>query len=210
MAGNSIAITGGHVVPIEGDPIENGTVLLADGKIAAVAGPDFEPPPGADLVDALVARGHKVTLIGAGDHGTRAQRFLTTFDEGPASLGRQRRGPLANGGRHIGILAERQEQQRGRLGGAVRAGRVLGVTGVPGHPERFYFGSVGGGVWRTDNANGARSKGGEAGAIGHPYRAYMHFETGRYAFCKIVQQPGELAIQERPVIDIPRVCSGKA
>ena len=52
MAGNSIAITGGHVVPIEGEPIENGTVLVTDGKIAAVAGPDFKPPPGADVVDA--------------------------------------------------------------------------------------------------------------------------------------------------------------
>jgi hypothetical protein len=46
--------------------------------------------------------------------------------------------------------------------------------------------------------------------IGQPYRARLDFRRGRYAFCKIVQQPGELAIQERPVIDIPRVCSGKA
>jgi hypothetical protein len=46
--------------------------------------------------------------------------------------------------------------------------------------------------------------------IGQPYRARLDFKRGRYAFCKIVQQPGEMAIQERPVIDIPRVCSGKA
>jgi hypothetical protein len=46
--------------------------------------------------------------------------------------------------------------------------------------------------------------------IGQPYRARVDFRRGRYAFCKIVQQPGEMAIQERPVIDIPRVCSGKA
>jgi hypothetical protein len=46
--------------------------------------------------------------------------------------------------------------------------------------------------------------------IGQPYRARVDFRRGRYAFCKIVQQPGELAIQERPVIAIPRVCSGKA
>ena len=52
MADNSIAITGGYVVPIEGDPIDGGTVLLADGKIAAVAGPDFQPPPGTGTVDA--------------------------------------------------------------------------------------------------------------------------------------------------------------
>ncbi|HEX5617121.1 MAG TPA: hypothetical protein VFX51_01800, partial [Solirubrobacteraceae bacterium] len=46
--------------------------------------------------------------------------------------------------------------------------------------------------------------------IGQPYRARVDFRRGRYAFCKIVQQPGELAIQRRPVIDIPRACSGKA
>jgi imidazolonepropionase-like amidohydrolase len=46
------AIVGGRVVPIEGEPIDGGTVLLRDGKIAAVEGPGFEVPPGADVVDA--------------------------------------------------------------------------------------------------------------------------------------------------------------
>jgi photosystem II stability/assembly factor-like uncharacterized protein len=41
---------------------------------------------------------------------------------------------------------------RWRLVGPFRGGRVLAVTGVPGQAERFYFGSVGGGVWRTGNA----------------------------------------------------------
>src|SRR5215813_13035869 len=58
-----------------------------------VAPPYFNVPPAAyggieivvaDLVDALVARGHKVTLIGAGNHGTRAQRFHPTCDAGAA------------------------------------------------------------------------------------------------------------------------------
>jgi imidazolonepropionase-like amidohydrolase len=52
VAGNSIAIKGGRVVPIEGDPIDGGTVLLTDGKIAAIQGPDFEPPPDTEVVDA--------------------------------------------------------------------------------------------------------------------------------------------------------------
>jgi photosystem II stability/assembly factor-like uncharacterized protein len=39
-----------------------------------------------------------------------------------------------------------------RLVGPFRGGRVVAVSGVPGQAERFYFGSVGGGVWRTDNA----------------------------------------------------------
>jgi glycosyltransferase involved in cell wall biosynthesis len=62
--------------------------------IAMIAPPYFDVPPAAyggievvvaDLVDALVARGHDVTLIGAGRHATRAQRFITTYDVGPAS-----------------------------------------------------------------------------------------------------------------------------
>ncbi|HUJ05376.1 MAG TPA: glycosyltransferase family 4 protein [Streptosporangiaceae bacterium] len=61
--------------------------------IAMVAPPYFDVPPAdyggietvvADLIDALVGRGHKVTLIGAGNHATRAQRFISTYDVGPA------------------------------------------------------------------------------------------------------------------------------
>src|SRR5579884_2407582 len=59
-----------------------------------VAPPWFELPPQgyggieamcADLVDALTARGHEVTLIGAGRHGTAARRMLRTYDtpQGP-------------------------------------------------------------------------------------------------------------------------------
>jgi imidazolonepropionase-like amidohydrolase len=50
--GSSIAITGGRVVPVEGDPIDRGTVIVIDGRIAAVGGPDLKPPPGADVIDA--------------------------------------------------------------------------------------------------------------------------------------------------------------
>ena len=39
-----------------------------------------------------------------------------------------------------------------RLIGPFRGGRALAVAGVPGQPEKFYFGAVGGGVWETDNA----------------------------------------------------------
>jgi imidazolonepropionase-like amidohydrolase len=46
------AIVGGRVVPVEGEPIEGGTVLLRDGKIAAVAGPGFTVPSGVVVVDA--------------------------------------------------------------------------------------------------------------------------------------------------------------
>lgn len=36
--------------------------------------------------------------------------------------------------------------------GPFRGGRSNGVTGVPGEPNTFYFGSVGGGVWKTENS----------------------------------------------------------
>ncbi len=36
--------------------------------------------------------------------------------------------------------------------GPFRGGRSVAVSGVAGNPNLFYFGSVGGGIWRTDNA----------------------------------------------------------
>lgn len=63
-------------------------------RIAMVAPPWFELPPRgyggteavvAALVDQLVARGHHVTLIGAGRHRTAAQRFVPVFDDPPSA-----------------------------------------------------------------------------------------------------------------------------
>jgi imidazolonepropionase-like amidohydrolase len=46
----TIAISGGRVVPIEGDPIDGGTVLIEDGVITGVSG---DPAPdGAEVIDA--------------------------------------------------------------------------------------------------------------------------------------------------------------
>ena len=61
--------------------------------IAMIAPPWFTVPPRgyggvenvcADLVDGLVGRGHQVTLIGAGESGTRADRFVATYPEPPS------------------------------------------------------------------------------------------------------------------------------
>ena len=41
---------------------------------------------------------------------------------------------------------------RWRSIGPPRGGRVLSVTGVPGQSDIYYMGSVGGGVWKTDDA----------------------------------------------------------
>jgi imidazolonepropionase-like amidohydrolase len=51
MTQNSVAIVGGYVVPIEGEPIENGTVLITDGKIAAV-GAKVRVGKNVEVVDA--------------------------------------------------------------------------------------------------------------------------------------------------------------
>ena len=46
-----MAITGGRVVPVVGEPIEDGTVLVVDGVITAV-GQDVQVPDGVPVVDA--------------------------------------------------------------------------------------------------------------------------------------------------------------
>src|ERR1044071_6850802 len=51
MAGSTVAITGGRGVPGTAEPVENGTVLIEDGKITAV-GADLAVPDGAQVIDA--------------------------------------------------------------------------------------------------------------------------------------------------------------
>ncbi|HVH85766.1 MAG TPA: hypothetical protein VM912_03525 [Terriglobales bacterium] len=40
---------------------------------------------------------------------------------------------------------------RWRLVGPFRGGRTVSVAGIPGNPNVYYFGAVGGGVWKTSN-----------------------------------------------------------
>ena len=49
-------------------------------------------------------------------------------------------------------LSERLHGLEFRNIGPFRGGRSNAITGVPGHPMRYYFGGVGGGVFRTDDA----------------------------------------------------------
>src|SRR5438309_1284126 len=44
------------------------------------------------------------------------------------------------------------QELKWRSVGPFRGGRVLAVTGAPDDSRRFYFGSVNGGVWRSDDA----------------------------------------------------------
>jgi len=48
----------------------------------------------------------------------------------------------------------------------------------------------------------------EAGAVGHPYRLRIDFETGRFAFCKVVGRAGEGAISDRAPVPVPGACGG--
>jgi imidazolonepropionase-like amidohydrolase len=50
-AAQTIAITGGKVYPVSGPPIENGTVIITNGKISAV-GANVPIPAGAQRIDA--------------------------------------------------------------------------------------------------------------------------------------------------------------
>lgn len=47
----SIALRGGYVVPIEGEPIDNGTVVVTDGRISAVGGKRTKVPRGLQVLD---------------------------------------------------------------------------------------------------------------------------------------------------------------
>jgi imidazolonepropionase-like amidohydrolase len=51
MASGTVAIVGGRVVPINGDPIDDGTVLVTDGKITAV-GVGLPVPDGVPVISA--------------------------------------------------------------------------------------------------------------------------------------------------------------
>ena len=51
-----------------------------------------------------------------------------------------------------GVPPQLLQELRWRMIGPFRAGRVLAVTGVPGQPNHFYFGSVNGGVWESRDA----------------------------------------------------------
>ncbi|MCP2638272.1 amidohydrolase [Microbacterium sp. HD4P20] len=47
-----LAVTGGHLVPVSSDPIPGGTVIVTDGVITAIGGPETPVPDDARVVDA--------------------------------------------------------------------------------------------------------------------------------------------------------------
>jgi hypothetical protein len=45
------------------------------------------------------------------------------------------------------------------------------------------------------------------GVIGHPFRAVIHFSTGRFTWCKVSGRPNEGDLASRALLAIPRACS---
>jgi imidazolonepropionase-like amidohydrolase len=124
--GGSIAITGGFVVPVEGEPIEGGTVVITDGTITAVAGPDFTPPAGATRVDAT----GKWVLPGFID----AHTHLGAREEGEGWAGHDTNeltGPVQAHVRVLDAINPADEGFRDALAGGVLA---AGITPGSGNP----------------------------------------------------------------------------
>jgi hypothetical protein len=46
------------------------------------------------------------------------------------------------------------------------------------------------------------------GTVGHPFAAVVHPKTGRFSWCKVSGRPGELSIQSRFLVKLPRECGG--
>jgi imidazolonepropionase-like amidohydrolase len=126
VADSDIAITGGLVVPIEGEPIEGGTVLVADGKIAAVAGPGFAVPADCARVDAT----GKWVLPGFID----AHTHLGAREEGEGWAGHDTNelsGPIQAHVRVLDAINPADEGFRDALAGGVLA---AGITPGSGNP----------------------------------------------------------------------------
>ena len=49
----------------------------------------------------------------------------------------------------------------------------------------------------------------EGSSIGHPYSVLVHFDTGRYAFCKVSGRPGEGSIGREIAAPVPEACGGR-
>jgi imidazolonepropionase-like amidohydrolase len=123
---DSIAITGGRVVPIEGEPIEGGTVLITDGVITAVAGPGFAVPADFLRVDAT----GKWVLPGFID----AHTHLGAREEGEGWAGHDTNeltGPVQAHVRVLDAINPADEGFRDALAGGVLA---AGITPGSGNP----------------------------------------------------------------------------
>jgi imidazolonepropionase-like amidohydrolase len=159
-----IAITGGRVVPVEGEPIENGTVLMADGKIVAVEGEGFTVPAGSDVVDAT----GKWVLPGFID----AHVHLGVSEEGEGWAGsdvNERTGPVMAQVRALDAINPAEQGFRDAI-----TGGVLNVNVNPGSANPIGGQTAAIRCWgRTVDDMVLRSPAGMKSALGeNPKRVY--------------------------------------
>jgi imidazolonepropionase-like amidohydrolase len=122
----STAIVGARVVPVTGDPIEGGTVLLDAGKIVAVAGPDFAVPAGAEVIGAA----GKWVLPGFID--AHAHVGLVEEAEGWAGRdGNESTKPVTASVRALDAINPADQGFRDAIGGGVLAANVNPGSGNP-------------------------------------------------------------------------------
>jgi hypothetical protein len=57
-------------------------------------------------------------------------------------------------------------------------------------------------------ADAPRVETNQASSIGYPYRALVHFETGRFSYCKISGRPGEGSLTREFPVRVPPACGG--
>jgi imidazolonepropionase-like amidohydrolase len=113
-------------VPVEGEPIPGGTVLVIDGRIAAVGGPDLKPPIGFSTVDAT----GKWVLPGLVD----AHTHLGAREEGEGWAGHDTNeltGPVQAQVRVLDAINPADEGFRDAIAGGVLAAGVMPGSGNP-------------------------------------------------------------------------------
>jgi hypothetical protein len=108
------------------------------------------------------------------------------------------------------IADARRRVAEGRLGGPIQKvecepfpRNVTGIGAEDSTDQRFgrYF-------CLAVTAEFGRSAVTIGGSIGHPYRVRIDFDTGRYAYCKVVGRPGEAQLRRRIGPTVPRACGG--
>jgi hypothetical protein len=195
--------------------IAAGALLLAALVLAAVL---VVPQLRADSSDRQAEEAHRAAVANANLKARYAREARPVQGTGPAVDGRRGAAALAArrrlvGGMQAAVLADARERtRRGEL-----HARYASAT-CYGYPKQVHERPPADDLNRPTAvleclavaAKVARDTRTTTGSlIGQPYRARVDFTQGRYAFCKIVQQPGELAIQRESVLKVPTACGGK-